>query len=331
MMRRPAASRRLRQHVAPIVAKALIAGAALILSALTGCNLFYQSPFPGYVPLIQNQVDISDRFPYDPAAEYRMELVNGGEGDYIVVIAAGPELGERLAIYDGNLKERFYRKDSPAADEFDRDSPVIIDTTPNLYVGLLSFGPGLAGPGTIALNALDSTETLFEPGGNYLSFETDDTDTLDVESAANIDAAGGPIGLDVIGVGPSFQIVATTSSFADDIVGIVTFDGSSSTVYGTIESAAGFTVPFPLSTSPGFFFFPVEAFNIRELSITADGVIVEDEEDGPILRFYDLAGNEGESLSLREHESRYAFSATGKHFYLLRSEDEKLVKADTWW
>ncbi len=313
-------------------------GAAILLlsGALTGCNIFYQSPFPGYVPLIQNQVDVSDRFPYDPGAEYRVEVVNGGTGDYVVILAAGPALGERLAIYDADLKEQFYRKDSADADEFDRESPVIIDAVPNLYVGQLAFGPGISGPVPLAgPNVLNTSTNLFVPPTDYTDVEIPGADQISVIGETIIDGGGAPITVNV-NVGLLGDIennpLGVSYDLQVDFFGIAGYDSVSRQIFVWTGALSAWAAPVvDILSEPGGRAFPVEGEDIKTLSITADGVILEEEEGDRILRFYDLFGNEGDSLSLSHGDADYAFSAAGTHFYLLRSEDEKLVKADTWW
>ena len=311
----------------------LVLGLTLSLM-LSGCNWFYQSTFPSYVPLIQNQVDVSDRFPSDPAGEFRVEIMNGGFGDHVVILAAGPNLGERLAIYDGDLKEQFYRKDSATADEFDRGSPVVIDNVPNLYVGNLAFGPGLSGP-TLTGNLLTSEATLYASlAPTYYSFGTDGTNTLTWVQANPIDnpILGGTPPDVTTDPGAEVNRVATAMDIEADVAGIVGYDVLNNVVAGMVTSSTGFAPPVTLATASGGFQFSVDDGFVDRLSVTADGVVVEQEEDDRLLVFYDLDGKRGDSLDVSPRgDSAYAFSAAGSHFYLLNAEQGKLIRAKTWW
>ncbi len=313
----------------------LIFGAIVLIFfvGLSGCNFFYHSAFPGYVPLIQNQVDISNRFPYDPAAEYRVEVVNGGAGDYVIILAAGPALGERLAIYDADLKEQFYRKDTVSADEFGRDSPVIINALGDLFVGRLQFGPGLSAPSIIpGTVTLSGENNVFIAPTDYISVSRSDLDEVNFKTATpTIDTAPADNLVDV-GLLGDLQAVTASYSPAIDYFGFAAFDRNSRQIVVWVRPLTGWAFPaVDIASEPQAGVFPTSVSDVQRMKVMAQGVVIEQEEDGLILRFYDLFGNEGDSLSLSHGDARYAFSAAGTHFYLLRSEEEKLVKADTWW
>ncbi len=54
--------------------------------------------------------------------------------------------------------------------------------------------------------------------------------------------------------------------------------------------------------------------------------------DDERLIFYDLQGDEGDSISVRESgDAAYAFSPSGRHWYIFRAESGRLLKARTWW
>jgi hypothetical protein len=310
-----------------------VAAVAAFVLALAGCNWFYQSNFPSYVPLIQNQVKVSDRFPYDPAGEFRVEVMNGGTGDYVIIFSAGPSIGERLAIYDENLDEKFFRDGGTAPVGFSFNAPAVIDDSGNLYVGLLAFGPGLAQLPDLTLNALSSPETLYETTVTFRSFQANGGNFLDMETTNDIETAGGPIALDVTGLGiENFERVDAAYDFEADVAGVVAFDSSGFAIHGVVQSATGISMSSPLSGMTGYFTFPVFDSYAQEISITADGVVIEHEEDGKLLAFYDFAGNRGDSVDISSRgDTAYAFSAAGTHFYLLLADEGKLIKANTWW
>jgi len=313
----------------------VVAAVVAFALALGGCDWFYQSTFPSYVPLIQNQVDVSDRFPYDPAGEFRVEVMNGGTGDYIVVFSAGPQLGERVAIYDENLEEEFFRDGGTAPVGFSFNSPTVADNLGKLYVGNLAFtiAPDFSGP-TPVTNVLNSKESIYQPGGpNYVSMNPTFSDNVDYAFASPIDASGGVALGQITGVvGPTFERIDSATDFQANVVGVVAFDNTNGTVAGLVETLAGFSLPNPWTSSTGGFNFSVETTNVRILQVTADGVVLEKEEGDQRLVFYDLAGNEGDSLDISSRgDTAYDFSAAGTHFYLLLADEGKLIKANTWW
>ena len=327
-----------RLAVHRIVRRALVLATLLTLS---GCDWFYQSTFPSYVPLLENQVRVSDRLPYDPAAQYRVECYDEGSTEYVFLLGDGPEIGKVLVIYDSSLNEQYHTKISNSATEFELDDPIVTNDAGEVFVGLLEFGPGLSGPTTMASNDIrDQRETLFDPtppslvslSANGSAVSGRFTPASNRPDSGNMNFFPPPT---FDPAGSNFDRMDMGYSILTGIAGMAAFDDAIGMVAGFIGSTALVEIDHvadgsTISTNTGGYSFYIDVYP-EEIYIARDGVVVKREDSNGALTFYDVFGAKGDTMRSGRAEHRFAFSIAGEHFYLLEPERGTLAKARTWW
>lgn len=304
----------------------LAAIAAVFL--LAGCAYLLDSPFPAYVPLLVDEKDVADDMPYEDGAHYEVRVVSSASGEYVWLYGEGPGFGERFVLLDSDLHRVFSGVDS--GDTFHGESLLAFGA------GRLCIGRQVYDPATF-LRLPDATWS-----GNWGYFDPDAARfTFAYTASPDVVAWSG---WDGPGTGETTYSSATISGYGNAGIASLYHDvrGDRVAVYGRVDlpplvlgvvaSAGAFPPPSnPLIGDPNAFVITPDSGDFDRPQFAGDGTVIRYHEED-LLVFYDLEGNEGDSISVRDSgESAYGFSPSGRYWYVFRAETGRLMKVRTWW
>ncbi len=291
----------------------------LILLALSlvlaGCAFFFGSPFPAYLPFVENMVDLSDKVgdvDSDSHEAYRLHLLN----NYLFLTIED----QRLIILDSNLKVlQEYSGNygrlgvySPSTgpyfigDEWYNNPPNFTpNLPPNVYDpgGLGYFDPvNIGAPNNIAVFTFDSfTGILSEIG---------DTGT----------------GTASISPGMNLEAIAYDDLAAMGFLFFWNYDGDEAQVISA--TGANLAAPTAIVLPP-----PINldvSDHDPEFHYTRDGYVVTTESRSQL---FDLFSGEEEKAIYggRVEQFASAYDIDGNTFYYFNGDNKTLYRCNTWW
>jgi hypothetical protein len=290
----------------------------LILLALSlilaGCAFFFGSPFPAYLPFVENMVDLSDKVgDVDPEwhEAYRLHLLNNFlfltiEDQRLIILDSNLKV---LKEYDGSYgRLGVYSSTAPIGyfigeKWYNDDAPIFTDLGSGSYA---AHGVGYydsAIPGIVVFECDPSTGLLSETGGTGAS--------VSISPGLNLEAA-------------AYDDIAT--------MGFLFFrnwDGDSDEAQVRSATIAGTVITLPPSINLDV------SDHDPEFHYTRDGYVVTTEDKSQLFNL--ASGDEEKAIyGGRVEQFASAYDIDGNTFYYFtfyyfNGDNKTLYRCNTWW
>lgn len=285
----------------------------LILLALSlvlaGCALFFGSPFPAYLPFVENMVDLSDKVgsvDSDSHEAYRLHLLN----NYLFLTIED----QRLIILDSNLK---------VLKEYNGNYGrlgVYSPTAPGYFIGNEEYDTVFSYVGASVYDA--NGVGYFDPVFNgILVFDCDSSTGL-------LSETGGSGGTASIAPGMNLEAIAYDDLAAMGYLFFRNWDGDSDeaqiiSALGTDLAGGGVIALLPPINLQGIDHDP-------EFHYTRDGYVVTTQSRSQL---FDLFSGEEEKAIYggRVEQFASAYDIDGNTFYYFNGDNKTLYRCNTWW
>jgi len=278
--------------------------------ALTGCAFIFGSPFPAYLPFVENMVDLSDKVgsvDSDSHEAYRLHLLNNFlfltiEDQRLIILDINLKVLKeyngsygRLGVYSPNAV-RYYIGDEWYTDDPPNFTP---NAPPSGYNpgGLGYYDSVVAPPGIVVFNT-DPSLGLLDRSGDAGAGSTAITPGMDLRAIAY-----------------------------DDPIGYLFFwnwdgDSDEAQVISSADLATAITLLSPITLDV--------SDHDPEFHYTRDGYVVTTQSKSQLFDL--LSGEEIKAIyGGRVEQFASAYDIDGNTFYYFNGGNKTLYRCNTWW